>query len=179
MRQIPLDSVFGIFRRSKKRAEPTEPTVQPPANDTPPLPNDPPAPIAAAPVPTSSTLVGSTEPPSPLTDNSINVDSLEFAASRDLATFLELDWPSVRQNDPLKFPAFEYLLQQRQRNTPEPIEDQRPATSSGRARATLSSLPKKAKHLSLNRPKAAIAMIKRVSVSLVIFLSVATQPWLL
>ncbi|KAI8142202.1 hypothetical protein BJV82DRAFT_669865 [Fennellomyces sp. T-0311] len=160
MRQIPLDTVFSrIFRRNKKRAVPTEPTE--PVHTTPPPPDDPPTPIAE-PAPTASTSVDSDVPQSPQSDNSVNVATLEFAASRDLATFLEHDWPSVKQNDRLEFPAFEYLLHQRKVATPEPPEDQRPSTSSGRSRPVFGTLPKKPKHLSLNRPKSAIAMIKRV-----------------
>ncbi|KAG2228284.1 hypothetical protein INT45_011076 [Circinella minor] len=107
---------------------------------------------------------------SPTTDHSVNVNTLEFAASRDLAFFLDSGWSSSvkKSHDEtqkkLTFPQFEYLLH-------DPTKDQeRPATSNGPPRRQRSigqqffngTLPRKAKNLSLTRPKSAVNLIKRV-----------------
>ncbi|KAI7850976.1 hypothetical protein BDC45DRAFT_516882 [Circinella umbellata] len=107
---------------------------------------------------------------SPTTEDSVNVNTLEFAASRDLAFFLDSGWSSSvkKSHDEtqkkLTFPQFEYLLR-------DPTKYQeRPATSNGPPRRQPSigqqffsgTLPRKAKKLSLSRPRSAVNLIKRV-----------------
>ncbi|KAI9494811.1 hypothetical protein BDB00DRAFT_291636 [Zychaea mexicana] len=107
-------------------------------------------------------------PASPRTENSVNVDTLEFDASRDLVSFLDSGWSSSvkKQNEAkpqLAFPAFEYLLHEPQQ--PKQSEElQRPATSSGmrNSRQLFGTLSKKPINLSLNKPKSAVNLIKRI-----------------
>ena len=199
MRQIPMDSVSHFVSRifvrnrsttKKHRSAPAKPNndndhdnatttnmmdggaptpEETHKNNTPPTSSEPTTAITTA-TPDSFDSLDDV-PASPTTENSVNVNTLEFAASRDLAFFLDSGWSSsvkkshdeTRQK--LTFPQFEYLL-----HDPKEDQEQRPATSSGPPRRQRSigqqfftgTLPRKAKNLSLSRPKSAVNLIKRV-----------------
>ncbi|KAI9270625.1 hypothetical protein BDA99DRAFT_534734 [Phascolomyces articulosus] len=199
MRQIPMDSVSNFVSRifvrrstKKHRSAPAKPnnnaTIGAPTSEensdpisseqqplSPPN-NNTAATTTIATTATTTTTPDSFEtddlpPASPITEKSVNVDTLEFAASRDLAYFLDSGWSSSvkKRNEEtqqkLSFPAFEYLLHEPAKDY---LEEQRPATSSGtRQRSSgrqffSGTLPRKPKNLSLNRPKSAVSLIKRV-----------------